>query len=808
MDRYICIHGHFYQPPRENPWLEAIELQDSAYPHHDWNERITAECYAPNMASRILDGEGRITEIVNNYAKMSFNFGPTLLAWMERNVPDIYNVVIETDRESQKTFSGHGSALAQAYNHMIMPLANRQDKYTQVLWGIRDFKHRFGRKPEGMWLPETAVNLETLEVLAELGIKFTILAPRQARRVRPIGKKDWRDASGGKIDPTMAYTLRLPSGRSIVLFFYNDPIAHAVAFEGLLSRGEQVAQRLIDAFSEARARPQLVHIATDGETYGHHHRFGDMALAYALHHIESNGLAQITNYGEYLEKHRPTHEVEIVENTSWSCVHGVERWRSDCGCNSGGHPGWNQAWRAPLREALDWLRDTLAPKYEERGRQFLKDPWGARNDYIEIILNRSPENIQRFLSQHALRELDEGERTTVLKFLELQRHAMLMFSSCAWFFDELSGIETVQVIQHAARAIQLAEELFGDSVEPHFLEILERAKSNIPQHGDGRRIYKKFVKPAMVDLTKVAAHYAISSLFEEYGEQAKIYCYNIDLQDYRSSEAGRAKLAVGWCKVASEVTQESSTLSFGVLHFGDHNLNAGVREYRGGKAYQLMVQEVTQAFSKAEFPEVIRQLDKHFGTSTYSLRYLFRDEQRKILDRLLESTLAEVEAAYRQVYTLHYPLMRFLTDLGNPLPKAFQSAAEFILNIDLSRALSSAPLELERINNLLDEAKQWNVDLDTVGLGYLFQQTLEERMGESVSNSQDLSLLQELVSVVGLARSLPFEVDLWKVQNLYYDMLRIIYPEFQKKAQQGDKAARKWVAEFTSLGEQLSVHVA
>lgn len=808
MDRYICIHGHFYQPPRENPWLEAIELQDSAYPHHDWNERITAECYAPNMASRILDGEGRITEIVNNYAKMSFNFGPTLLAWMERNVPDIYNVVIATDRESQKTFSGHGSALAQAYNHMIMPLANHQDKYTQVLWGIRDFKHRFGRKPEGMWLPETAVNLETLEVLAELGIKFTILAPRQARRVRPIGKKDWRDASGGKIDPTMAYTLRLPSGRSIVLFFYNDPIAHAVAFEGLLSRGEQVAQRLIDAFSEARARPQLVHIATDGETYGHHHRFGDMALAYALHHIESNGLAQITNYGEYLEKHRPTHEVEIVENTSWSCVHGVERWRSDCGCNSGGHPGWNQAWRAPLREALDWLRDTLAPKYEERGRQFLKDPWGARNDYIEIILNRSPENIQRFLSQHALRELDEGERTTVLKFLELQRHAMLMFSSCAWFFDELSGIETVQVIQHAARAIQLAEELFGDSVEPHFLEILERAKSNIPQHGDGRRIYKKFVKPAMVDLTKVAAHYAISSLFEEYGEQAKIYCYNIDLQDYRSSEAGRAKLAVGWCKVASEVTQESSTLSFGVLHFGDHNLNAGVREYRGGKAYQLMVQEVTQAFSKAEFPEVIRQLDKHFGTSTYSLRYLFRDEQRKILDRLLESTLAEVEAAYRQVYTLHYPLMRFLTDLGNPLPKAFQSAAEFILNIDLSRALSSAPLELERINNLLDEAKQWNVDLDTVGLGYLFQQTLEERMGESVSNSQDLSLLQELVSVVGLARSLPFEVDLWKVQNLYYDVLRIIYPEFQKKAQQGDKAARKWVAEFTSLGEQLSVHVA
>lgn len=807
MERYICIHGHFYQPPQENPWLEAIELQDSAYPYHDWNERITAECYAPNWASRILGAEGKITEIVNNYAKISFNFGPTLLAWMESSAPEIYQAILEADRESQKNFSGHGSALAQVYNHMILPLANRRDKYTQVLWGIRDFEHRFGRSPEGMWLPETAVDLETLEVLAELGIGFTILAPCQAQRVRPIKSKEWQDVGAGKIDPTMAYTLRLPSGRTIVLFFYDDPISCAVAFEGLLSKGELVAQRLIGAFSEERTWPQLVHIATDGETYGHHHRYGDMALAYALHHIETKNLAQITNYGEYLEKHPPTHEVEIIENTSWSCAHGIERWRSDCGCNSGMHRGWNQAWRAPLRASLDWLRDTLAPKYEKKARTFLKDPWKARDDYIEVVLSRSPESIERFLSQHAARELNEAEKITVLKLLELQHHAMLMYTSCGWFFDELSGTETVQLIRYAGRVVQLAGELFNEEIEPHFLKLVEKAKSNIREQGDGRRIYEKFVKPAMVDLTKVAAHFAISSLFEEYGKQASIYSYSINLEDYQSFEAGRAKLAVGWCQVASETTQESTTLSFGVLHFGDHNVNAGIREYQGEEAYRLMVQEVTQPFSRAEFPDVIRQLDKHFGTSTYSLRFLFRDEQRKIVNRILESTLFDVEAAYRQVYMLHYPLMRFLADIGSPLPKAFHAAAEFILNTDLRRALSSATLEVERARILLDEAKKWNVELDTAGLGYLFRQTLEGIMDRFVSTPEDFSLLSNLTDAVALARSAPFEVNLWKVQNLYYEMLFINYPGFQRKAKKGDEVAGEWVTQFVSLGEQLSMQV-
>src|SRR5712692_8441916 len=386
MERYICVHGHFYQPSRQNPWLEAIELQDSAHPYHDWNERITAECYAPNTAARILDSTDRIVQIINNYARMSFNVGPTLLAWLEQQAPEVYEAIIAADRDSQVRFAGHGSALAQAYNHMILPLANRRDKYTQIVWGMRDFAYRFGRQPEGMWLPETAVDLETLDLLAECGIRFTILSPTQACRVRALSDRAWRDVSGGHIDSTMPYVQHLPSGRQIAVFFYHAALARGLAFERLLNNGEQFAEQLLGAFSAQLPGPQLAHVATDGETYGHHHRFGEMALAYVLDSMETHDLARLTNYGAYLEQYPPTHEVEIIENTAWSCAHGIERWRSNCGCRTGGPPEWQQTWRTPLRAALDWLRDTLASAYAQHGSRILRDPWAARDDYIAVVL--------------------------------------------------------------------------------------------------------------------------------------------------------------------------------------------------------------------------------------------------------------------------------------------------------------------------------------------------------------------------------------------------------------------------------------
>jgi len=804
MERYICIHSHFYQPPRENPWLEAIERQDSAYPYHDWNERITAECYANNASSRILDSEGRIASIINNYSRISFNFGPTLLSWLEEKAPPIYEAILEADRESQRRFSGHGSALAQAYNHMILPLANPADRTTQVLWGIRDFEHRFGRPPEGMWLPETAVDLESLDLLAELGIRFTILAPHQAGRARKRGGR-WRDVSGGRIDPTMPYEQRLPSGRSITLFFYDGPISRAVAFERLLVRGEYLADRLLGAFAEGRTWPQLVHIATDGETYGHHHRHGDMGLAYALHHIESHQLAKLTNYGEYLERHPPTHQVDIVERTAWSCAHGIDRWWADCGCNSGGRPGWNQAWRTPLRNALDWLRNSLHQQYEEKVRGLLKDPWAARNDFIQVVLDRSQENIQAFLAVHAGRQLDDAETVRALKLLELQRHAMLMYTSCGWFFDELSGIETVQVIQYAGRAIQLAEEVCGVQLGAPFKERLAEAKSNIPDHRDGAYIYEKFVKPAMVDLEKVGAHYAISSLFESYEEQARIYSYSVQRQDYHLFEAGKARLAVGRAQFTSEITRESAQLSFGVLHFGDHNLNGGVREFRGEEAYQALVREAAERFSRADFPETIRLLDRHFGESTYSLQSLFRDEQHKIVNLILETTLAEVEATYRQVYEYHTPLMRSLSDLGAPLPAVLRMTAEFVLNNNLRRAFEGEALDLAHIRALLDRAVRDKVSLETAGLSYTISHTLEKLIEEFRAHPEQIPLLEKLGALIGLLQSLPFEVDLWKAQNAYYAMWQKVYPEFRSRA---DQEAQVWAGRFLSLGEKLSVRVA
>jgi alpha-amylase/alpha-mannosidase (GH57 family) len=808
MDRYICIHGHFYQPPRENPWLETIELQDSAYPYHNWNERITAEAYAPNARARILDGEGRIVQIVNNYSRMSFDFGPTLLKWLEdEGDVEIYGAIVDADRQSMDRFSGHGSALAQPYNHMIMPLANRRDKRTQMLWGIRDFEHRFQRRPEGMWLPETAVDLETLDIMAQLGIRFTILAQHQASRLRLPGETGWRDVGGAGIDPRMAYFVRLPSGRRIDVFFYDGPVSRGVAFERLLADGEAFAHRLLGGFSEQGPWPQILNIATDGESYGHHHRYGDMALAYALNHIESGGEARLTNYGQYLELHPATHEVQIAENTSWSCGHGVERWRGDCGCKIGATPGWNQAWRGSLREALDWLRDTVAPLYEAQAGPLLRDPWAARDDYIGVILARTPENADAFLCYRAGRKLDESERLVAHKLLELQRHALLMFTSCGWFFDDISGIESTQVLQYAGRVIQLSEQLFGDGIEAEFLRRLEPAKSNVPEHKDGRAIYESFVRPAVVDLAKVAAHFAVSSLFESYPEDAYVFCYRAGVQDYQGMEAGAAKLAVGRVSVTSGVTGESGEMCFGVLHFGDHNITAGVRETPDPEAYAHMASEVTEVFSRADLPGVIRLLDKHFGQLTYSIKSLFRDEQRKILDLVLASNLAESEASYRQVFEHQAPLMRFLLDIGYPLPRSFQTAAEIVLNSNIRRVFGEEEIDPSRVRALVQESRFWNVQLDQAVLAYAARDTLRRLARDFDAKPDDAERLGRLESAVAAALALPFTVDLSGAQNRYYHVLKGYYPLLRQRADHGDPKALDWQDLFVALGINLRVRV-
>ena len=803
--RYVCVHGHFYQPPRENPSLEAIELQDSAYPYHDWNERITAECYAPNATSRILDAERRILQMVNNYAHISFNFGPTLLSWLEPKAPATYQALLEADKTSREKFSGHGSAMAQAYNHMILPLALPRDAATQVKWGVYDFRHRFGRNPEGLWLPETAVDLTTLEILAANGIRFTILAPRQARRIRKRGTRTWQDVSGERIDPSRAYLVRLPSRKSIAIFFYDGPISQGVAFEGLLENGQRFAERLIGGFSDARQWPQLVNIATDGESYGHHHRFGEMALSYALHHIESNKLAELTNYSQFLERHPPDHFVEIIEGSSWSCVHGIDRWRANCGCNTGGHSGWTQEWRAPLRAALDWLRDQLASFYEQRAPALLKNPWAARDDYIGVILDRSPENVEKFLAGHATHPLSQDERVAALKLLEIQRHAMLMYTSCGWFFDELSGIETVQVIHYAGRALRLAQEFLGESFEAQFMDRLAAAKSNLPEHGDGKQIYEKWVKPGFVNTEQLAGHYAISSLFENYGERTRIYCYNVAREDYTLEVEGRQRMAVGRARFSSEITQEAATLDFGVLHLGDHNISGGVRRSETRENYDDLKKTLAETFSKADTATTINALTKAFPESPFSLRTLFRDEQRKVVNNILGESLGSALAAYRGIYDTHASLIRFLNSLNIPVPPAFQAAAEMVLNNHLQQAFERSELDPDSIQSYLREAAASRVKLDVSGLEYAMRTRLEKEAAQFAKQPGDKEVVQRLRKLLEFASTLPFSVNLWEVQNLCYRPLIQAMDALRLEAEK-DPMAQATLNDLSVLREKLRIN--
>ncbi|MFP4476462.1 MAG: DUF3536 domain-containing protein [Desulfatibacillaceae bacterium] len=805
-NRYICVHGHFYQPPRENPWLETVEVQDSAYPYHDWNDRITAECYAANAASRILDDEGFITGIVNNYAKISYNFGPTLLAWMETNTPDVYDAVLRADALSRERFSGHGSAMAQAYNHIILPLANQRDKLTQIVWGIRDFESRYGRFPEGMWLPETAVDLESLDIMAEQGLRFVLLSPGQAGRVRPAGDEDWREVEGGALDTGKPYVQNLPGGGDIAVFFYDGQMSHRVAFENMLKDGRRFGRELAEGFGEGD-EPRLVHIASDGETYGHHHRNGDMALAYALYHIESEELARLTNYGEFLERHPPEWEVEIIENTSWSCAHGVERWRADCGCNSGMHPGWSQAWRRPLREALDWLRDRVHETYEKRMAEYVDDPWAARNDYISVVLDRSPENVDRFFHEHGAGKPRGRDRTRALELLEMARHGMLMFTSCGWFFDELSGIETVQVIEYAGRAVQLHDGIESAGLEEPFLKRLGQALSNLPEHGDGKRIYEEFVRPAMLDLEKVGAHYAISSLFEDYPEEVSVACYTARRTGYDSFESGRVRMAVGEARLRSDLTCESGDLRFGVIHLYDHNVSCGISGAMPDDAFQELRKGFAECYNSADFTRAVRLLDRHFGESLYNMESLFRDQQREVLDTLIATSRENAIAAYRPIYEQNAPFMRFLKNASTPCPRALSAAGYFVLNDDLKQEFDRPEMSGDTIRSLLQEAELSGIDLDADTLEYTLRKTLEASADRMMENPGDGSRLEHLLTVVELVYELPFDVNLREVQNDHWTLRNTAYPEFTDKAEKGDEDAIAWVGTFEVLAEKLMIRL-
>ena len=814
--RFVCIHGHFYQPPRENPWLETIETQDSAAPYHDWNERICSECYATNGAARIVNKENQITRILNNYARMSFNFGPTLLSWLAENAARTYRMILDGERRSRGLFDGHSSAMAQVYNHLIMPLANRRDRLTQIRWGIADYTHRFGHAPEGMWLAETAADTETLQLLAQEGIKFTVLAPRQCQRVRPLpGAKtakadpataapEWTPTPDASVDPRHSYLVRFPSGPPLAIFFYDGPASRAIAFEGLLNSGEGFVSRLKQGFHDD-AQPQLVHVATDGESYGHHHRHGEMALAYALRLMEQDTNARLINYGSFLHQFPPTWEAEIYEDSSWSCEHGVERWRSNCGCN-GGKAGWNQLWRAPLRAALDELRDTLAPLTERAGNLLFQDVWAARDAYIGVILDRSDESVDRFFANHQSHPLSAEERVRALELMEMQRHTQLMYTSCGWFFDDISGIETVQIIAYAARVIQVAEDLFlteAASIESAFLEKLAQAKSNVPSQGDGAKIYSGECLRMELGLEQVAAHYAISSVFSSFADETEVFCYRVLRISNEVFTSGRGRLALGRCHVVSAITGQAKDFSYAVLHFGDHNITAAVKAYapEDNDVFERVAAQSRDQVRNANFPEVIRLLDRYYNLD-YSLTSLFRDEQRRILKIILDSTLSDIENSLKNIYEDHASLLHYLSQTGLPKPAALALAAGFAVNAGLRRALEADPIDLSLIRSFLAMAKADEVALDMPTLIYVADVRMKRAMLELTMSSGNLEILDRALSLARTLKELPFELNLWQAQNIWYEILRSSPNGLTAHAPE-DRP--RWERDFYELGCCLSI---
>ena len=812
--KYLTIHGHFYQPPRENPWLESIELQDSALPFHDWNERITLECYNPNSASRIVDAKNKVIDIVNNYSLMSYNFGPTLLSWMEKFAPKTYERIIKADVVSRVKFSGHGNAIAQVYNHMIMPLANRHDKETQVKWGIRDFEYRFGRMPEGMWLAETAVDDETLEVLADNGIKFTILSPYQSLKYRKMGEKDWTDAGWGNIDPAKPYRYFIKSNpkKFIDLFFYDGAISKSVAFDNLLQDGNKFVSRLKDGVSLSRNYPQLINIGTDGESYGHHTKFGDMALAYVLRvKAEEEGFI-ITNYAEYLEKYGVNDEVDIKQGSSWSCFHGVGRWKEDCGCSTGGQPSWNQRWRKPLREAFDYLRDKLSKLYEIQGKKFFtKDVWEVRNEYINVILDRSELSVKTFFKNNLKPECNDQDKVAAMKLLEIQRQAMLMYTSCGWFFADISGIETTQIMKYAARAMQLAASFTEEDFETEFVKILSNAQSNIKEFGSGADIYKRFVKPSVVTIKQIASLWAILSLYEEIEDETTLYCYDIKRVSYKTVSKGKNSLYIGRVQIKSQITLEQYDMIFALLKYSGGDFHCTIKEYSSPEEFSEIQKNLTSTFMNYPLTEIIRSLDENFGSEYYTLKDIFIEERRKILNIMIQGKTNKFSGLYKDIYEDGKASIFHFKNLGLNPPDEFKIAAKYVLGMEFNRQLENSRKsfndhELQEAIDINKEAKLLGIELDKKLANNIFTEKISDAV-YALAKSPEIHKIEAVLGLFKYVDALELRIDTSESQNTYFNKIHEILEDVAQNIEElNDDYERKFVLLLLELGTKLNIN--
>ncbi|QLE56830.1 DUF3536 domain-containing protein [Nostoc sp. TCL26-01] len=827
---YVTVHGHFYQPPRENPYLDAIERQPSATPFHDWNERIHWECYRPNAFARVLNDRSEVTGIVNNYEYMSFNIGPTLMSWLERYDVEVYQRILEADAKSCQRLQGHGNAIAQVYNHIIMPLANERDKRTQIRWGKEDFRTRFGRDPEGMWLAETAVDYATLKALVAEGIRFIVLAPSQAQRCRPFPttndpQPEWLEVGGSQIDPTRPYRCYLPGDRGlgningqlpiphdqcpyIDIFFYDGPISRDMGFSDVVYNSHHFAGRIGSAVRGDHRQSQLISVATDGETFGHHKKGTEKTLAYAfIKEFPQHGWT-VTNFAHYLSLSSPTWEVEIKPVTAWSCAHGVDRWQDDCGC--GGEGGvWHQKWRRPLRNALNWLRDQLIEVYEESGKQLFRDPWQARDEYIEVIRDRSPANITRFLSRHQTHKLTAAEQVDALRLLEMQRHSLLMFTSCGWFFEELSRPEGTQILRYASRALELAGDVAGVQLEKGFLKRLGLAPSNVDFFKHGAEVYRQQVQTAQISFKQVAAHYAISSLFGNHKNievlhpnhvvetlhatslpatslqhhQKRVYCYTVNEIDYQLQRMGALTLAVGHLKLVSEITWESESLVFAVLHLGGWDFHCCIQLFTGRRDYSHAKEKLFASLQQASAAQTILAMTQVFGDAAFNLQNLFAEERHRIMRLLSQETLTRLDQLYTQAYRDNYGvLMAFHRD-ELAVPQELQVAAEIALGYRCMTTLRSLEQDITEpqlswnhiveLEAIATEAKHLRCRLNVPEGKQILEQLILRFLWRLLHDANgsfatDIQCLERLIDV---GYQLNIGISLHQSQELYFSRL-------------------------------------
>jgi alpha-amylase/alpha-mannosidase (GH57 family) len=805
---YVTVHGHFYQPPRENPYLDAIERQPSAAPFHDWNERIHWECYRPNAFARVLNDKGEVVKIVNNYEYMSFNIGPTLMSWLERYDVEVYQRILEADAKSCDRLNGHGNAIAQVYNHIILPLANERDKHTQIRWGKEDFRSRFGRDCEGMWLAETAVDYATLEALVAEGIKFIILAPSQAQRCRPLPTGDdsdsqWHEVGGNQIDPTRPYRCYLDSDKStkestpyIDIFFYDGPISRDMGFSDVVYNSHHFAGRIGAAIRGDHRQSQLISVATDGETFGHHKKGTEKTLAYAfIGEFPRHGWT-VTNFAHYLSLNPPSWEVKLKSVTAWSCAHGVDRWQDDCGC--GGEGGvWHQKWRRPLRNALNWLRDQLSDVYEEYGSTLFRDPWQVRDEYVHVLVDRTSANINRFLTHHQTRKLQAAEQVEALRLLEMQRHSLLMFTSCGWFFEEISRPEGTQILRYASRALELAGDVAGVQLEKGFLKRLGLAPSNVEEFKHGAEIYRQLVLTAQIGFKQVAAHYAITSLFNHHQNTApgqeidkhphnhyqRVYCYDAHELDYHKQSLGPITMAVGHLQLVSDITWESENLVFAVLHLGGWDFHCCIQKFEGRRNYSQIKEKLFAALQQASIAHVILVMTQLLGDEAFSLQTLFAEERHRIMRLLSQETLARLDQLYTQAYRDNYGVIMAFHRDELEVPRELQVAAEIALGYRCLTTLKSLEQDISEpqlswnhiveLEAIATEAEHLRCQLNIPEGNQILEQLIVRLLRQLLydSNGKLDADIQRLERLIDVGHELHLGISLNPSQEIYWSCL-------------------------------------